>query len=159
MARRLQKELKRMTDPKTKGYENFQDIRDSCTISLPDEANIMKWVVKMKGPKESLYENGVFTLVLEFPSRYPHKAPDVQNSTPILHPNTDSTGKEWCRDLWAANWGPTLDSAYVLRAIRSVMIEPNLDTPVNAEFCEIWNKDKKKASEMIDAHIAKHADA
>eukprot|EP00941_MAST-03F_sp_MAST-3F-sp1_P002106 g2106.t1 len=158
MSRRLQKELKRITVDGTRGYEKFKDIRDSCEITI-DGDNIMTWKIKMQGPEESLYEKGVFSIELEFPERYPHKPPEVKNRTPILHPNTTPAGDMWCRDLWAANWGPTLDVAYVLRAIRSVMMEPNLDSPVNVELTELWRKDKTKAAAEITAHIAKHANS
>ena len=44
----------------------------------------------------------------------------VENVTPILHPNTDGTGKEWCRDLWATGCSPTNDVGYIMKVLIQV---------------------------------------
>jgi ubiquitin-protein ligase len=81
----------------------------------------------------------------------------VENITPILHPNTDKeTMREWCRDMWARNWGPTLNFAYVIRAIRQALREPNLDGAVNTEFAAVWSESRTEAAKMIKAHIETH---
>ena len=59
-----------------------------CIFQLEDN-NIDKWRVKMNGPKETPYENGIFTIRIIFPPEYPKKGPDFRFINKIYHLNVD----------------------------------------------------------------------
>ena len=154
MARRLKKELKKITDPKQKKYAEYATIREHCTIN-PNDSNILEWEVILKGPAGSPYEGHSFAIEMTFPAQYPHKPPDVKNKTSIPHPNTNEAGTEWCRDLWAKDWGPTLDAGHVLGVIIQTLKTPNLESPVNPALAKLWSEDEAAAVAEIKAKLSK----
>ncbi|KAL1953180.1 hypothetical protein VTO42DRAFT_3415 [Malbranchea cinnamomea] len=60
---------------------------DGITVSLPDESNLHRWVVYMKGPEGTPYEGGTFKILLTLPADYPFKPPTLAFATKIFHPN------------------------------------------------------------------------
>ena len=46
-----------------------------------------RWLVRMVGPADTPYEQGVYGVLLEFPQDYPWSQPSVTFRTPIWHPN------------------------------------------------------------------------
>ena len=58
-----------------------------CTFGLPDENNYYRWRFTLIGPKDTLYEGGLFYLELIFPENYPQSAPQIRFLTPIYHLN------------------------------------------------------------------------
>ncbi len=59
-----------------------------CTFKLKDN-NIFQWRVTMYGPKETPYENGIFTIIISFPPDYPRKGPEFKFVNKIYHLNVD----------------------------------------------------------------------
>ena len=47
-------------------------------VTLPDEADLMKWVAEIKGPLSTPYEGGIFKIAIELPSDYPFVPPKVR---------------------------------------------------------------------------------
>lgn len=59
------------------------------------------------GPSDSPYSGGVFFLAIHFPTDYPFKAPKVNFTTRIYHPNINSNGSI-CLDILRDQWSPAL---------------------------------------------------
>ena len=59
-----------------------------CTFKLKDN-NIFQWRVTMYGPKETPYENGIFTIIISFPPDYPRKGPEFKFLNKSYHLNVD----------------------------------------------------------------------
>lgn len=66
-------------------------------VAEPFPDNFFKWACNIKGPKGTLYEGGVFHLILNFPETYPHHPPMVKLMTPFPHPNV--FGNFICLDM------------------------------------------------------------
>ena len=64
----------------------------NITAGPIDENNVYKWSATIIGPKDSVYEGGVFILHIDFPQNYPFKPPQVTFKTKIFHPNISSSG-------------------------------------------------------------------
>ena len=82
-----------------------------------------EWHVTFKGPDGSLFEDdGPFTLLLEFPSEYPLKAPLVMfvgDNVPV-HPHIYSNGRI-CLSILAEAWTPILKVESVCLSIISML--------------------------------------
>ena len=62
--------------------------KEDLNIFIP-ESDIKKIIVDFKGPKDTIYETGVWKIKIEFPVEYPLKSPCVNFETPIYHPNVE----------------------------------------------------------------------
>ena len=54
--------------------------------------DVTKWTVHLAGPRESVWEGGVFKIAVNFPNDYPMKAPRMNFQTKIWHPNISTNG-------------------------------------------------------------------
>jgi len=92
-----------------------------------------------------------------FPSEYPFKAPKVKFSTQIYHPNIKTDTGEICADIIVNNWAPTLNVRFVLSTLKTLMEEPNVDSPLEAEIAELYANDRPSFIEKAKAHTAEFA--
>lgn len=58
-----------------------------CTFEKDDQCDM--FLVTMRGPKATPYENGSFKLTITIPEKYPFEPPLVKFVTPVYHPNID----------------------------------------------------------------------
>ena len=68
---------------------------------ITDEDNYFQWRITLIGPKDTLYEGGVFILYINFPDDYPNSKPEVFFRTPIYHVNVNpiKSNKPWAEPL------------------------------------------------------------
>mmetsp|Transcript_23024 Transcript_23024/g.43278 ORF Transcript_23024/g.43278 Transcript_23024/m.43278 type:complete len:151 (-) Transcript_23024:171-623(-) len=118
-AKRLNKELQQL------GKLNL----DWVTIA-PHNDELLHWRASMMGPAESHYAGGIFLIDFIFDAQYPFKAPTISFVTKIYHPNVKSDTGDICADLISNGWGPTLNVKHCLEVLRSMLITPNPDSPV-----------------------------
>ena len=86
----------------------------------------LKWKVIFEGPESTAYEDGLFTLKLEFPSNYPAKGPKAYFLTKMFHPNIteDDTQKVCINILEDENWKETRTVEDIILGIIEIMIFP-----------------------------------
>ncbi|CAM9211387.1 unnamed protein product [Heterosigma akashiwo] len=146
MAKRLQKELQALE----KAPLDF-------VTAGPAGDDIMKWQAMLVGPANTPYEGGVFNLELDFPAEYPFKAPKVKFLTRIYHPNIKTDSGEICADLINENWGPTLNTQYVLTVIKQLLEEPSADSPLEADIGRQLTEDENAFKETAAKWTADYA--
>ncbi|XP_022103575.1 ubiquitin-conjugating enzyme E2 E2-like [Acanthaster planci] len=116
--KRIQKELR----------EIMSDPPPNCSAG-PKGDNIYEWVSTIYGPKDSVYEGGVFFLDINFSPDYPFKPPKVKFRTRIYHCNISSQGTI-CLDILKDNWSPALTISKVLLSICALLSDCNPADPL-----------------------------
>eukprot|EP01111_Echinosteliopsis_oligospora_P000889 TRINITY_DN110_c0_g1_i1.p1 TRINITY_DN110_c0_g1~~TRINITY_DN110_c0_g1_i1.p1 ORF type:complete len:147 (-),score=38.98 TRINITY_DN110_c0_g1_i1:195-635(-) len=124
MAKRLQKEL----------ADFAKEAPDWCSAGLAGDS-LYKWKAHIEGPSDSPYEKGKFQLELEVPPEYPFKPPKIKFLTKVYHPNIKSDGSV-CTEVLGDGWSPQLKIQDVLLTMRTLLKEPNVDNPLEAEIAQ-----------------------
>ena len=106
-----------------------------------DDSDMFKWEASITGPEESPYEGGTFQLSIEFPKDFPYKPPKVEFTTKVYHPNVKSTGTI-CLDILKDAWSPDISVSKILLAIQNLLINPNIDHPLEPEIANLYKSDK-----------------
>eukprot|EP00826_Nyctotherus_ovalis_P001744 TRINITY_DN10304_c0_g1_i2.p1 TRINITY_DN10304_c0_g1~~TRINITY_DN10304_c0_g1_i2.p1 ORF type:complete len:153 (-),score=41.92 TRINITY_DN10304_c0_g1_i2:101-559(-) len=141
--RKLVRDLKKMeADPPASGV-----------TAAPNENNIMLWQAIIFGPDDTLWEGGVFKLIMEFSEDYPNKAPSVRFLTKLFHPNIYNDGKI-CLDILQNQWSPIYDMAAILTSIQSLLTDPNPNSPANGEAAKLYQENQaeyiKRVKECVE---------
>lgn len=59
-----------------------------------------------------------------------------------FHPNVYTSG-DLCLDILQNRWSPTYDVAAILTSVQSLLNDPNVNSPANAEAANLHRDDKK----------------
>lgn len=72
---------------------------------------------------------------------FPFKAPMVTFATKIYHPNVDNEG-QICADMLETGdkWTPVKNLVKIMDKINSLLVAPNLESPMNAEAADDYKK-------------------
>ena len=95
-----------------------------------NENDIMKWNAVIFGPDGSLYESGIFKLVMIFCREYPHKPPQIKFLSRIFHPNVSPDGTV-CPKILLRNWSPAKTVALIIKSLIFLLDNPCLDDETN----------------------------
>ena len=121
-----------------------------------EESDMFKWLASIPGPEESPYEGGTFNLSIEFPKDFPFKPPKVEFTTKVYHPNVKSTGTI-CLDLLKDAWSPDISVSKILMAIQNLLINPNIEHPLEPDIAKQYTEDKAKYDETVKEWTEKFA--
>jgi ubiquitin-conjugating enzyme E2 A len=125
-------------------------------IIIEKPENILSWKIKMLGPENSSYENGIFDMMITFNEEYPIKAPSVKFLTPMYHPNIYRDGKICIDILQPDGWSAIQKVETILISIRSLLTDPNPSSPANREAAELYVNDIKKYDTTVREFIEKN---
>ena len=120
--------------------------------------NVNKFNYIIKGPKDTLYENYEWKILIEIPDKYPFKSPSVGFVDKIYHPNVDFKSGSICLDAINEQWTP----AYNLLTIIDILLPqlltyPNPDDPLNHEAADLLINNEDKYNETVEIHNKKYA--
>ena len=139
---RLTRELSKLTTDTIDGIE------------ICDTANIRNWTAFIHGPIDTPYQNFKFKLELKFDDNYPIKAPGVRFTSPIYHPNVYKDGKI-CVDILQSGWSPAMNVEKVLYSIRSLLMDPNPNSPANREAAILFSNNYDDYCSKVKSFIKK----
>jgi ubiquitin-conjugating enzyme E2 D/E len=128
----------------------------NCKAGPISDSDIMVWQAEIIGPDDTPYQGGRFKLKIVFPSEYPFKAPKVQFTTRIYHPNINSGGAI-CLDILKEQWSPVLTIGKVLLSVSSLLSDPNPNDPLVPEIAELYNKNRDKYEKTAKLWTDKYA--
>ena len=127
--------------------KEIKEIRENppanCSAGPIDDTNIFKWSATIIGPTDTPYENGVFKLLIHYPTDYPFKPPKISFVTKIYHPNISASGAI-CLDILKNQWSPALNTSQVLLSLCSLLDDPNPDDPLVVSIANLYKKNKDK---------------
>ena len=109
----------------------------NATAFPPDESNLFLWHGKVTGAEGTVYEGLQYKLSIEFPENYPYSAPTCKFVTPCFHPNVDGYGNI-CLDILKEAWSATYSVQSILHSLRSLLSDPNPDSPLNNDAAKLW---------------------
>eukprot|EP01132_Coremiostelium_polycephalum_P005627 gene5627-7002_t len=118
-----------------------------------NEDDVLDWRVVMRGPPNTLYENGVWVLSVNFPKNYPFNPPRIKFMNKIYHWSVDeSSGQVFEAFISTQNWSPSLNIYKVLLSVSAILgyREPPTHESHN-EFCQIVT-DRAKADLFFHDH-------
>ena len=147
MSKRLGKEFKKISKEAASEDAFF-------SVDLEGD-NVHSWNLQLEGPAGSPYEGGVFSVKLEFPAEYPFKAPEIKFVTKTYSPHISNEG-EICADL-LKDWSPTMNAKKVIQIVRSLLVDPSSDTPVNAAVGRVYAEDRAKFTATCKEWVQKYA--
>ena len=144
--KRIEKELKKFNEEEPEGL----------TAGPEDDSDMFKWNASLTGPENSPYEGGTFNLTMEFPKDYPFKPPKVEFTTKVYHPNVKSTGTI-CLDILKDAWSPDISVSQILIAIQNLLINPNIEHPLEPDIAKQYKDDKGEYEKTAKEWTEKYA--
>ena len=136
--------------------KNSKELHEYGITTIVDESNIYKWIITMKGPADSPYQEGIFKLSVGFPSNYPFAPPSINFITKIYHCNVNKSGGI-CLDILKDQWSPALTISKVLLSLCSLLSEPNPDDPLVPEIAKLLKSNRVLHDSEARSHTLEHA--
>ncbi|KAL0927268.1 hypothetical protein M5K25_001431 [Dendrobium thyrsiflorum] len=117
-----------------------------------------EFFVDFHGPKESLYQGGVWRIRVELPDAYPYKSPSIGFLNKIYHPNVDETSGSICLDVINQTWSPMFDLVNVFEVfLPQLLLYPNPSDPLNGEAAALMMRDKAAYEQRVKEYCERHA--
>jgi hypothetical protein len=70
----------------------------------------------------------------------------------MFHPNVYNNG-ELCLDILQNRWSPTYDVAAILTSVQSLLHDPNVNSPANAEAAQLYRDNLKEYVKRVRATV------
>ncbi|CAG8514831.1 14808_t:CDS:2 [Funneliformis mosseae] len=129
-------------------------------VCYPIDDSLLHFCSQIKGPKDTPYEDGLFKVDVQIPSRYPMEPPKMQFITPIYHPNVDDAGRI-CLDILKmppnGSWKPSLNISTTLTSLSILMADPNPDDPLLVEIASEFKENKSLFIQKARQATLQHA--
>lgn len=100
-----------------------------------------RWIVTLRDLVDTPYEGGYFHLQVDFPDNYPFKVPSIKFLTQIYHPNVSQNGDMCVGILRPEEWTPSYTIEKCITYIYTLLVDPNMDDPVEAEIGNVLRTD------------------
>ncbi|PKA48452.1 Ubiquitin-conjugating enzyme E2 5 [Apostasia shenzhenica] len=119
---------------------------------------MQEFYVEFNGPKESLYQGGVWKVRVELPDAYPYKSPSIGFVTKIYHPNVDEMSGSVCLDVINQTWSPMFDLLNVFEVfLPQLLLYPNPSDPLNGEAAALMMRDRSSYDQKVKEYCEKYA--
>lgn len=121
---------------------------DNDATAFPDGDNLFTWLGTITGGLGTVYEGLKFKLAIKFPADYPYSPPTIKFTTPCFHPNVDTYGNI-CLDILKEKWSATFSVATILQSLRSLLGDPNNDSPLNGYAAQLWDQQEEYKAVLL----------
>ncbi|KAL2756443.1 hypothetical protein ACRALDRAFT_1033902 [Sodiomyces alcalophilus JCM 7366] len=129
--RRLLKELDRWRGEQASetGIERLGPVGDE---------DLLRWEAVVNGRGVGCgYDEGRWLLAIDIPQTYPLHPPQIRFVTTVVHPNVAFDSGEICLDLLKGAWTPAYSVLECVRAVRSLLAYPEVDSPFNIDVAAL----------------------
>ncbi|OIV89749.1 hypothetical protein TanjilG_03451 [Lupinus angustifolius] len=114
--------------------------------------------VQFHGPKDSLYQGGVWKVRVELPDEYPYKSPSIGFINKIYHPNVDEATGSVCLDVINKTWSPMFDLVNVFEMfLPQLLLYPNELDPLNPEAAAVMINDRTTYELRVKEYCERYA--
>jgi len=114
--------------------------------------------VKLCGPKESPFEDGIWKVHVTLPPSYPYKSPSIGFCNKIYHPNIDEASGSVCLDVINQTWSPMFDLVNVFSVfLPQLLLYPNPTDPLNGEAAALLLQNPKAYNQRVQEYVKKYA--
>ena len=116
---------------------------------LESEDDLSRWKAEIAGPDDSPFQDGIFSVAIQFPHRYPMEPPSCRfTCIPApYHPNIDTQGRI-CLDTLksppSGSWSPAVSLPSLLLALRSLLATPNPEDGLEAQISQLYKHQPEK---------------
>eukprot|EP01129_Flabellula_baltica_P011164 TRINITY_DN4831_c0_g1_i1.p1 TRINITY_DN4831_c0_g1~~TRINITY_DN4831_c0_g1_i1.p1 ORF type:complete len:176 (-),score=34.50 TRINITY_DN4831_c0_g1_i1:205-732(-) len=144
---------------------SFREIQNNPVegiLCVPNMKNFLEWTIYIEGPRDSIFEGGIFEMLMEFPSDYPMSPPALKFVSEFYHPNVYPDGKVCISILHAPGsdqfnelelpgerWMPTQTVPSIMLSVMSMLCDPNFSSPANVDASVEWRNDYEMYSMRI----------
>jgi len=115
------------------------------------------WIGRLKGPEDTPYAGGIFTVDIQIPDQYPFAPPKVTFNTRVWHPNVSSQTGAICLDILKDQWSPAMTIRTVLLSLQALLCTPEPDDPQDAQVAKQYKTDRKAWTEQAKEWTRKYA--
>lgn len=113
--------------------------------------------VTLHGPKDSLYDGGLYRIQCNLSEEYPMRPPALAFLTPIWHPNIEATCGSVCLDILKARWMPFIRLHDLFGTYLTQLLQyPEPDDPFNSQAAAMM-LDVEGYNAYTKLHTLKHA--
>ena len=117
-----------------------------------------EFYVLFQGPKDSLYEGGLWKVHVELPDAYPYKSPSIGFVNRIFHPNVDEGAGSVCLDVINQTWSPMFDLINVFEVfLPQLLLYPNPTDPLNGEAAAMLMRQPEQYKAKVKEYTQKYA--
>lgn len=122
------------------------------------EGNGSEFVVEFHGPKDSLYEGGLWQVHVTLPRDYPYHSPSIGFKNRLFHPNVDEMSGSVCLDVINQTWSPMYELVNIFDMFLPQLLSyPNASDPLNSEAAALMMQDYEKYSQRVKDYVRKFA--
>ena len=130
--------------------ENKSSKRILLDMKFLQEMNIEHEIIDLnsltcviKGPSDTIYENGRWKVSITFPKNYPFKSPSIGFLDKIYHPNVDYSSGSICLNVLNEEWQPIYTIKHIIETfLPQLLTYPNPDDPLNIEAAKLYNENR-----------------
>ena len=125
---------------------------------LINEDDTADLVVTFNGPKDTLYEGGIWKVSIILPMEYPFKSPSIGFKNKIYHPNIDEVSGSVCLDVLNQTWSPMYDLVNIFEVfLPQLLTYPNPTDPLNPQAASLMNQNPHLYNQTVKQYVQKYA--
>ena len=139
--------------------KNLEDKAQILSLGIYkiDKNNNKRWIIYMKGPKNSLYKDGVFKLTIDFPDNFPNKKPEVRFINKIYHLQVNPSNGHVCAGF-LNNWKiDTTISEVFVGIYMFLILDQNPDSPYSGEMAREYRNNRPEFEKKVVEYIKKYS--
>lgn len=135
---RIQRDIDQLQNQPLNFIQNLQFIPSdpnnaTTTTTANENLNQNQLTGTLIGPEGSDYEGGRFDFTVVFPAEYPFRPPEINLTTPIIHPNVDTLTGMVCHDRLIGTWTAKVTLSEIFTQIHNLLAHPNYETPIQGD--------------------------